>query len=131
MKKFALLLVVMLCACSPQAPAGLSLKDVDALFADPPADCRPFVRWWWNGDRVEEGELVRELHLLKEAGIGGVEINPIAFPYGGDTTGTRELLLASEEWTELFRKTCEEAAGLGMQCDLLLGSGWPFGAERL
>lgn len=131
MKKFALLLAVMLCACSPQAPAGLSLKDVDALFADPPADCRPFVRWWWNGDRVEEGELVRELHLLKEAGIGGVEINPIAFPYGGDTTGTRELLLASEEWTELFRKTCEEAAGLGMQCDLLLGSGWPFGAEYL
>ncbi len=27
----------------------------------------PFVRWWWNGDKVEADELVRELRLLKDA----------------------------------------------------------------
>ena len=41
---------------------------------------QPFVRWWWNGDKVEKDEITRELRLLKEAGIGSVEINPIKFP---------------------------------------------------
>ena len=44
------------------------------------AQTRPFVRWWWNGDKVDTVELKRELHLLHDAGIGGVEINPIEFP---------------------------------------------------
>ncbi|MDR2773819.1 MAG: glycoside hydrolase family 2, partial [Tannerella sp.] len=50
--------------------------DYFALFRRPGMSYRPFVRWWWNGDRVKADELIRELHLLKEAGIGGVEINP-------------------------------------------------------
>jgi hypothetical protein len=50
------------------------------LFKNPPMTSRPFVRWWWNGDKIEKPELARELRLLKDAGIGGVEINPIAFP---------------------------------------------------
>ena len=54
------------------------------LFRDPQSIYRPFVRWWWNGDKVEADELKRELHILKEAGIGGVEINPVKFP-GNDT----------------------------------------------
>ena len=44
------------------------------------AQTKPFVRWWWNGDKVDTIELKRELRLLRDAGIGGVEINPIEFP---------------------------------------------------
>lgn len=33
-------------------------------FRDPPAEARPFVRWWWNGDCVTEEELLRELFLF-------------------------------------------------------------------
>lgn len=47
-------------------------------FENPPSEARPFVRWWWNDNLVEETEVLRELDLLKTAGIGGVEINPIA-----------------------------------------------------
>ncbi|MBP5218158.1 MAG: glycoside hydrolase family 2 [Bacteroidales bacterium] len=107
------------------------LTRIDSSFADPGMEYRPFVRWWWNGDRIEADELIRELHLLKEAGIGGVEINPIETPYGADTTGTRALRLLSDEWTDLLKVTFDEASRLGMRCDLLLGSGWPFGAETL
>ena len=49
-----------------------------ASFQEPPARLRPFVRWWWNGSRVAEAEILRELDLLKAAGVGGVEINTIA-----------------------------------------------------
>ena len=91
----------------------------------------PYVRWWWNGDKVEADELIRELHLLKEAGIAGVEINPIAFPTTGDDLGKRSLRWLSDEWIDMLKVTFDEAKRLDMTCDLLVGSGWPFGSEEL
>ena len=89
------------------------------------------MRWWWNGDKVEADELVRELRLLKEAGIGGVEINPIAFPSYCDSLGKPSLQWLSPEWIEMLKVCFDEADSLGMACDLLVGSGWPFGGEFL
>jgi hypothetical protein len=100
-------------------------------FQQPSSEYRPFVRWWWNGDKVEADELVRELHLLKEAGIGGVEINPIAFPSYCDSIGKSSLQWLSPEWIDLLKVCFDEADSLDMTCDLLVGSGWPFGAEFL
>ena len=54
------------------------LSSLFQYFTSPDNASRPYVRWWWNGDKVEKNELIRELNLLHEAGIGGVEINPIA-----------------------------------------------------
>ena len=34
--------------------------DLYKLFKNPESKYRPFVRWWWNGDKVEAKELVRE-----------------------------------------------------------------------
>jgi hypothetical protein len=93
--------------------------------------CRPFVRWWWNGDKVERAELARELRLLKDAGFGGVEINPIAFPDRTADMGIPSVEWLSASWLELLRFTLEEAASLDMTCDLIVGSGWPFGAPGL
>ena len=73
--------ILLLCALAvPGVAAGVSSSEIYSQFHTPQDRYRPFVRWWWNGDKVEAEELVRELHLLKEAGIGGVEINPISFP---------------------------------------------------
>ena len=92
---------------------------------------RPYVRWWWNGDRVRSDELIRELHVMKDAGIGGVEISPIAFPSGADTLDCPALPWLSEEWICCLQAVFQEAKRLGMGCDLLVGSGWPFGSESL
>ena len=100
-------------------------------FRQPTSEYRPFVRWWWNGDKVEADELVRELRLLKEAGIGGVEINPIAFPSYCDSIGRPSLNWLSPEWIDMLEVCFDEADSLDMTCDLLVGSGWPFGAEFL
>ncbi len=107
--------------------------DLYRLFKDPHISYRPFVRWWWNGNKIEADELVRELRLLKDAGIGGVEINPIAFPSReeGDDLGVPSLRWLSEEWINMLQVTFDEAKRLGMICDLIVGSGWPFGAETL
>lgn len=116
-----------------QAKAGKPLgeKALYAQFQNPGNRYKPFVRWWWNGDAVEAKELIRELRLLKDAGIGGVEINPISMPYGADRHGHKTLEWLSDEWTDMLKIVFDEADRLGMTCDLIVGSGWPFGAENL
>lgn len=108
-----------------------TLRNAFESFRNPASRYRPFVRWWWNGDKVEAKELVRELHLLKDAGIGGVEINPIAFPTTGDDLGKKSLYWLSDEWIEMLQVVFDEAKRLDMTCDLIVGSGWPFGSESL
>ncbi len=93
--------------------------------------CRPFVRWWWNGDKLQKEEITRELELLKDAGIGGVEINPIEFPSKVDTSGIKSLVWLSDEWIDMLKYTFDEALRIGLTCDLIVGSGWPFGSEKL
>jgi hypothetical protein len=106
-------------------------EELFSIFKNPAAKFRPFVRWWWNGNKVEAGELIRELQILKESGIGGVEINPIAFPTTGDDLGKKSLTWLSDEWMDMLQATFSKAKELGMTCDLIVGSGWPFGAETL
>ena len=80
---------------------------------------------------MERGELARELRLLKEAGIGGVEINPAKFPARTNDLDKPSLQWLSPGWIELLKFTLAEAKSLDMTCDLIVGSGWPFGAEWL
>jgi len=100
-------------------------------FVNPPSEARPFVRWWWNGNRVTEKEIIRQLDVLHKAGIGGVEINPIAVPQECDTSGTKALTWLSPEWNRILAFASEEAHKRGMITDMIVGSGWPFGGEFL
>lgn len=100
-------------------------------FVNPPAEARPFVRWWWNGNCVEENEIKRELDVMKTAGIGGVEINSIAMPSHAKNTGAKSLQWAGMEWIKMLETAVFKAKDLGMMTDLIVGSGWPFGGRFL
>jgi hypothetical protein len=122
-----LILTILLPACDNKREE----KELFELFRNPPADARPMVRWWWNGNAVEAAELKRELKVMKEAGIGGVEINSIAMPPHALPTGATELQWAGSEWCNMVKVASEEARELGMITDLIVGSGWPFGGRFL
>jgi hypothetical protein len=100
-------------------------------FVSPPAEARPFVRWWWNGNQISPIEIKRELAVMKAAGIGGIEINPIAMPKEGKDIGARSIEWLSKEWNLLVADAAREARIKGMITDLIVGSGWPFGGEFL
>jgi hypothetical protein len=121
---------LVLCQCGTKHDT-LTTEQLYQGFQQPASEYHPFVRWWWNGDKVEANELVREMRLLKDAGIGGVEINPIAFPTYCDSLGKPSLQWLSPEWINMLKVCFDEADSLDMTCDLLVGSGWPFGAEFL
>ena len=113
--KSILLLVtaLLLCHCQPRHDEP-NTEQLYAEFRQPASEYHPFVRWWWNGDKVEADELVRELRLLKEAGIGGVEINPIAFPTYCDSLGKASLPWLSPEWINMLKVCFDEADSLGL-----------------
>ncbi len=46
-------------------------------FQNPPDDAKPMMRWWWFGGAVTKPELEKELQDMHNAGIGGVEIQPV------------------------------------------------------
>ena len=108
---------------------GPGSDNLTETFTEPLNTHRPFVRWWWNGDRVTGQEALRELDLMKEAGIGGVEINPIKWNENADPVGIKELVWGSPEWLDVVEVAVKGARDRGMVCDMIVGSGWPFGGE--
>ncbi|MEI6603686.1 MAG: glycosyl hydrolase [Verrucomicrobiota bacterium] len=113
------------------APATAGADKLYEDFLSPPAQARPFVRWWWNGDCVTEKEILRELDLMKAAGIGGVEINPVAMPGGATPSATPPLTWLSPEWNRMAAVATRGAKERGMVADMIVGSGWPFGGRFL
>jgi len=114
-----------------KATESLSEEQLFRLFQEPPNAYRPMVRWWWNGDRVTPQELLRELDVMKSAGIGGVEINPIRFPDDADPIGSQPLIWMSDEWIAALKSVLDGATEREMVCDMIVGSGWPYGGEFL
>lgn len=100
-------------------------------FQSPSAEARPFVRWWWNGNRLTEAEILRELDAMRAAGIGGVEINPIALHEAAPAPAAAALDWLSPEWIRLLKVAVDGAHARGMVADLIVGSGWPFGGKFL
>jgi hypothetical protein len=133
--KPAALLPFLLALLAPSLAGGGEEKDpfLEA-FREPPARLRPFVRWWWNGARVTEAEILRELDVLKAAGVGGVEINTIAMRDGVPREGLAafpERPWLGPEWCAAVRAAAEGARARGMTADIIVGSGWPFGGRFL
>ena len=60
--------------CVNPALETASLDEIFQGFQNPPVEAKLFVRWWWNGNRLTKNEILRELDVMKAAGIGGVEI---------------------------------------------------------
>jgi hypothetical protein len=112
----------------PLSALSLDLSSVVGGFANPPEDCRIMMRWWWFGPAVTHQELARELRVMKAAGIGGVEIQPV-YPLELDDpkTGFHNQTYLSKEFLDAVRFTSDTAHRLGLRVDITLGSGWPYG----
>lgn len=95
-------------------------------FAHPPADARPMVRWWWFGPNVQDNEIVREIHAMKEGGFGGFELQTV---YPLSLEGNMSFL--SDAHLRAIRLANETARAEGLRVDLTLGSGWPFGGPNI
>ena len=60
-----------------QVSSNDDLAALRQAFDAPPDDARIMMRWWWFGPQVTDEELGRELQAMKDAGIGGVEVQAV------------------------------------------------------
>jgi hypothetical protein len=115
-KPFAFLLLIILFfgAC----------KQEKVVWPESTQESKPWTRWWWPGNAVDQENIQRELQEMADAGIGGVEITSI---YGVQGEEDRFIEYLSPEFSEMLKFTIEEANKLGMGVDLPPGSGWRCG----
>lgn len=91
-------------------------------------ETKPWTRWWWMGNAVDEKNLAALLENYQQVGFGGVEIAPI---YGAKGYEHLYLQHLSPEWMARLRYTVKKADSLKMGVDLTNGTGWPFGGPQV
>ncbi|ARS40670.1 glycoside hydrolase [Sphingobacteriaceae bacterium GW460-11-11-14-LB5] len=89
---------------------------------------KPWTRWWWMGNAVDEQNLDLVLKKYADAGLGGVEITPI---YGAKGFEKQYLQFLSPEWMNILHHTVNKANTLGLGVDMNTGTGWPFGGPQI
>ncbi|MBD8083353.1 glycosyl hydrolase [Chryseobacterium caseinilyticum] len=89
---------------------------------------KPWTRWWWMGNAVDEKGLDKQLTTLNQAGFGGVEIVPI---YGAKGFEKQYLTYLSPEWMKMLQFTTNKAKSLNMGVDMSVGTGWPIGGPQV
>jgi hypothetical protein len=75
--------------------------------------------------------LQKELETMRNAGIGGVEIQPV-YPLMLDdkSKGIKNLPYLSPEFLDAVNFANRTAQSMGMRVDITLGSGWPYGGPK-
>jgi hypothetical protein len=123
--------IILVSTSSIALNAQIPSIDLHQGFLNPPADARPVMRWWWFGPSVRKAELKKELETMREAGIGGVEIQPV-YPLAldEDAKGIRNLPYLSPEFLDSVSFANATARSLGLRVDITLGSGWPYGGPH-
>lgn len=89
---------------------------------------KPWTRWWWMGNAVDEKGLDKQLTTLSKSGFGGVEIVPI---YGAKGFEKQYLNYLSPEWMKMLQFTTNKAKTLNMGVDMSVGTGWPIGGPQV
>ena len=95
----------------------LSDAELMKLFDSPTAAYRGKPFWSWNGE-LNRDELVRQLHVLKDMGMGG------AFFHSRTGLITEYL---GDEWMNLTNACADESKTLGMEAWLYDEDRWPSG----
>ena len=99
-----------------------------ALWPEVKKENRPWTRWWWMGNAVDEKNIDRLLTEYANAGIGGVEIAPI---YGAKGHESKYIDFLSPQWMDILDFTTQKASSLNMGVDMTQGTGWPFGGPQV
>ena len=113
-------------------PASDALVRLRTIWQAPPDEARPMMRWWWFGPNVEPAALARELEAMRDAGLGGVEVQPV-YPLIPDDheRGLINHPYLSRKFLEALTASAATAKALGLRYDLTLGSGWPYGGPHI
>ncbi len=94
-----------------------SIEEILHKFDEPGNAFRGKPFWSWNGE-LEEEELIRQVNVIKEMGMGGFFMH--------SRTGLKTEYLG-DKWFDLINKCADEAEKLGLETWLYDEDRWPSG----
>ncbi|MFA9388545.1 MAG: glycosyl hydrolase [Prolixibacteraceae bacterium] len=100
----------------------------DEVWPEISSQTKPWTRWWWMGNAVDKANITRQMEAFQQAGLGGVEITPI---YGVKGYESQFIDYLSPQYLEMLDHTANEAKRLGLQVDMVMGTGWPYGGPQV
>ena len=84
---------------------------------------KPGARWWWLGSAVDDANLEYLMQEYAKTGIGTLEITPIYGVQGAKNN----ISYLSTDWMNKLKTVESLGASNGIQVDMNMGTGWPFG----
>ena len=93
---------------------------------------KPGARWWWLGSAVDEINLQSLMAEYANKGIGTLEITPI---YGVQSKYMSDkpanITFLTSKWMNMLKKTEDLGKEYGIQIDMNMGTGWPYGGPSV
>jgi len=108
-----------LAICLVGASARGAQPRLEAAFAHPPEEAKPWVYWFWSDGNITRAGITADLEAMKRVGIGGVLIMEVD---QGAIPGLARFM--SQPWRELFAFAAGEAVRLGLKINLNNDAGW-------
>src|SRR5690606_4116012 len=119
------LLTILACGEVPTSGTQPDYASLKEGFANPTGTARPKVYWWWLNGYTDRGRIKEELHAMKRAGIGGVDIFEIGFRPDGVVPAGPAFMSDSSLADIAF--AIEEDGKLDLEVGLNLSSSWNAG----
>ena len=116
----------------PEAP--VELKFSSSAFQHPDPSFRPWVRWWWPGDAVDDAELETEIARFATTGFGGFEVQSFARGLNVRTPSPKLAAFEGFDTPSFYRHVqvaLQSAARHNLQADLTIGSGYPTASSQI
>jgi hypothetical protein len=88
-------------------------------FINPPNKYAPLVWWDWMNGHITEEAIVKDLHDMKQKGIGGVVLGNMS-----EGTVKEPVIYYSKEWFKLLDVAVLNAHELGIEFGIFNGAGW-------
>jgi hypothetical protein len=115
----ALTFVLTLSLLAGTAPVGMS-QSLEAGFAHPPHDTKPWCYWYWISDHMSKEGLTRDLEAMARIGIGEAFIGNIFL----DDVPAGSIKVLTPEWWALVEHAIREGGRLGVNIGMFNCPGW-------
>ncbi len=102
------------------AAVARALDGMEAGFAEPPPDTRPWCYWYWISDNLSKDGITRDLEAMARVGIGEALIGNVVDP----DTPLGPVKLLSDEWFDCMAHAAAEAKRVGVNLGSFNSPGW-------
>ena len=115
----ALALLLVLASAAGTAPLGRA-QSLEAGFAHPPDDTKPWCYWYWISDHLSKEGITRDLEAMARVGIGEAFIGNIFL----DDVPAGNIKVLTPAWWALVEHAIREGGCTGVNLGLFNCPGW-------